>query len=82
MVDEVATGRVVCLDTLSFATADNAGDVLCGGSHSGRVNIEALLRIVHPRGVIASDGGMARARSGISGLARLDDAGLPAPPST
>ena len=76
MVDEVATGRVVCLDTLSFATADNAGDVLCGGSHSGHVNIEALLRIVHPRGVIASDGGMARGRSGISGLARLDDAGV------
>jgi len=76
VVDEVATGRVVCLDTLSFATADNAGDVLCGGSHSGRVNIEVLLRIVHPRGLIASDGGMARARSGISGLARLDDAGV------
>ena len=29
-----------------------------------------------PRGVIASDGGMAKARSGISGLALLDDAGV------
>jgi len=74
VVDETAAGRVVCVDTLSFATSANAGDVVCAGSHSGRVNIEALLRIVKPRGVVASDGGMARDRSGISGLARLEDA--------
>src|SRR5262249_4169985 len=78
VVDEVAAGRVVCVDTLSFATSGNAGDVVCAGSHSGRVNIETLLRIVKPRGVIASDGGMARERSGISGLALLDDAGVAA----
>lgn len=74
VLEETAVGRVVCLDTLSLAAPANAGDVLCAGSHSGHVNIEALLRIVKPRGVIASDGGMARARSGISGLALLDDA--------
>ncbi len=76
VVDEAAAGRVVCVDTLSFATRANASDVVCAGSHSGRVNMEALLRIVKPRGVIASDGGMARTRSGISGLALLDDAGV------
>ena len=76
VVDETPAGRIVCVDTLSFATAGNAGDVVCAGSHGGRGNIETLLRIVKPRGVIASDGGMAKARSGISGLALLDDAGV------
>src|SRR5207245_2664783 len=58
------------------AAAGNARDVLCAGSHGGRVNVDALLRIVKPRGVIASDGGMAKDRSGASGLAMLDDAGV------
>ncbi|PYN93257.1 MAG: hypothetical protein DMD91_30510 [Candidatus Rokuibacteriota bacterium] len=76
VVDEAQAGRVVCLDTLAFADAGNARDVLCAGSHGGRVNVDALLRIVKPRGVIASDGGMAKDRSGASGLAMLDDAGV------
>src|SRR5262249_23672766 len=42
VVDEAAAGRVVCVDTLSFATPGHAGDVVCAGSHSGRVNIETL----------------------------------------
>lgn len=76
VVEETAAGQVVCLDTLSFADAGNRHDVLCAGSHGGLVNIEALLRRVMPSAVIANDGGMARERSGVSGLARLDDAGV------
>jgi len=76
VVDERPAGRVVCVDTLAFVDAGNARDVLCAGSHGGRVNVDALLRIVKPRGVIASDGGMAKDRSGASGLAMLDDAGV------
>ncbi len=76
VVDEAPGGRVVCVDTLSFADAGNVRDVLCAGSHGGRVNIETLLRIVKPRGVIANDGGMAMDRSGASGLALLDGAGV------
>ncbi len=76
VVDEAGGGRVVCLDTLSFASIDNVSDVLCTGSHGGRVNVETLLRIVKPGGVIANDGGMAKDRSGVSGLALLDGAGV------
>src|SRR5262249_37519681 len=76
VVEELPAGRVVCIESLSFAEAGNTTDVLCGGSHAGRVNIESLLGIVQPRGVIANDGGMAMDRSGVSGLARLDAAGV------
>src|SRR5262249_57224020 len=60
VVDEAAAGRVVCVDTLSFATPGHAGDVVCAGSHSRRVNIATLLRIVKTRAVIASHGCIAR----------------------
>jgi len=70
-------GDVVLLASASLATAANARDVLCVGSHGGRVNARPLLA-VRPRGVISNDGGMARDASGADGLPVLDEAGVAA----
>jgi hypothetical protein len=69
--------RVVLVDSMSFAEAEHARDVLCAGSHGGRVNVERLLS-VRPRGALFNDGGGARDASGVSGLAVLDTAGVAA----
>ena len=70
-------GRVVLVESMSFAGEEHRGDVLCAGSHGGRVNVERLLS-VRPRGAIFNDGGGARDASGVSGLAALDEVGVPA----
>lgn len=70
-------GRVVFLDSMSFAEPEHRGDVLCAGSHGGRVNVERLLG-VRPRGALFNDGGGARDASGVSGLAALDAVGVAA----
>jgi hypothetical protein len=77
VVAEVEGGRVVLVDSMSFAEREHRGDVLCAGSHGGRVNVERLLR-VRPRGALFNDGGGARDASGVSGLAALDAAGVAA----
>lgn len=74
---ETATGRVVLLSSMSFAGPEHCRDVLCAGSHGGRVNVERLLE-VRPRGAIFNDGGLARDRSGVSGLPALDTVGVAA----
>ena len=76
-VDEAAGGRVVLVHSMSFAEPANTRDVLCAGSHGGRVNVERLLA-VRPRGAIFNDGGRARDDSGVSGLAALDAVGVAA----
>jgi len=68
---DVGGGRVVLVDSMSFAGPENHGDVLCAGSHGGRVNVERLLS-VRPRGALFNDGGGARDASGVSGLDALD----------
>lgn len=70
-------GRVMLVNSMSFATPENHADVLCAGSHGGRVNVERLLA-VRPRGALFNDGGRARDASGVSGLAALDAAGVAA----
>jgi len=77
VVAEVEGGRVVLVDSMSFAEREHRGDVLCAGSHGGRVNVKRLLR-VRPRGALFNDGGGARDASGVSGLAALDAAGVAA----
>jgi hypothetical protein len=70
-------GRVVLMGSSSFAGAENRGDVICVGSHAGRVNALPLLR--NPvRAVIAHDAGFARDGSGVGGLPLLDEHGIPA----
>jgi len=77
VVSEVDGGRVVLVDSMSFAEPAHRRDVLCAGSHGGRVNVERLLR-VRPRGALFNDGGGARDGSGLSGLAALDAVGVAA----
>jgi hypothetical protein len=72
---ETGGGRVVLVDSMSFAGPEHRGDVLCAGSHGGRVNVERLL-VVRPRGALFNDGGGARDASGVSGLAALDAVGV------
>jgi hypothetical protein len=74
-VAEGGSGRVVLMASTSFATAAHRQDVLCVGSHGGRVNALPLLAVC-PRGVISNDGGLARERSGVGGLNLLDEAGV------
>jgi len=73
IVLERATGRVVLVDSMLFATPQNRNDVVCAGSHAGRVNMPRALEI-GPRGAIFSDGGGARDGSGADGLPLLDAA--------
>lgn len=72
---ETGAGRVVLVDSMSFAGPEHRADVLCAGSHGGRVNVERLLT-VRPRGALFNDGGGARDASGVTGLAALDAAGV------
>ena len=74
---ETPWGRAVLMMSTSFVTKDNANDVICAGSHGGRVNSLPIIE-TPPRAVIGFDGGMARDDSGIAGLAWLDDYGITA----
>ncbi|HYE93241.1 MAG TPA: hypothetical protein VEA38_19580, partial [Terriglobales bacterium] len=74
---ETPAGRVMLMVSTSFVTPANAHDILCTGSHGGRVNALPLLA-TPPRGAVMFDGGMSRDNAGIGGLALLDDPGIPA----
>ena len=50
-------------------------DVVCIASHTGRVFAESILTLM-PRAAIANDAGMGLAKSGIAGLAILQEAGV------
>ena len=77
IVLQAPEGRVVLVDSMLFARPDNGGDVLCAGSHGGRVNMARALEI-RPRGALFSDGGSARDGAGVSGLPLLDTVDVPA----
>lgn len=68
---ETADGRIVLVDSMLFAGPENRNDVVCAGSHGGRVNM-ARAAEVRPRGALFSDGGGAREGSGVNGLPLLD----------
>ena len=76
-VAEAAGGRVVLVESMSFAEPGNRPDVLCAGSHGGRVNVERLLT-VRPRGALFNDGGRGRDDAGVSGLEALEAVGVAA----
>ena len=73
VVLETAAGRVVLVDSMLFARPEHRNDVVCAGSHGGRVNMARALEI-RPRGALFSDGGGAREDSGVDGLPLLDAA--------
>jgi hypothetical protein len=77
IVLETTDGRVVLVDSMLFAGPENRNDVMCAGSHGGRVNMARTLEI-RPRGALFSDGGGARDRSGVNGLPLLDPADVAA----
>ncbi|MBI3636814.1 MAG: hypothetical protein HY216_11505 [Candidatus Rokubacteria bacterium] len=77
IADTTAQGRVALIGSMSFAEGAVANDVVCAGSHAGAANVPPILRL-RPRGVLLFDGGIARDRSGVSGLPLLDAADVAA----
>ena len=73
VVLDTPDGRIVLVDSMLFASPANHNDVMCCGSHGGRVNMARALEI-RPRGALFSDGGGAREGSGVNGLPLLDAA--------
>ena len=70
-------GAVVAVDSIRFALPEDSNNIVCVGSHGGQTAAAYALDI-RPRGFISSDGGVGIEDSGVSGLAVLDDAGIPA----
>jgi hypothetical protein len=65
--------------SVSFATAENAGQVICAGSHTGSVTGYYLTACSFPvAGVICNDAGVGKDKSGIAGLESMNKAGIPA----
>lgn len=78
-VEEVhrsARGRVMAMGSVTFITDEHQGDVICAGSHFGHTSAAYSSRF-RLRGVICNDAGRCRDDSGISGLAVLQDKGIP-----
>jgi len=73
VVLDTPDGRIVLVDSMLFASPANHNDVMCCGSHGGRVNMARALEI-RPRGALFSDGGGAPEGSGVNGLPLLDAA--------
>ena len=65
--------------TVSFATAEHAGQVICAGSHTGSVTGHYVAAYGFPvAGVLCNDAGVGKDQSGIAGLALLNQVGIPA----
>jgi hypothetical protein len=74
-----AEGRVAAMVSVGLARPDNAGDVICGGSHSGLVTWRYVRGYGFAvAGVICNDAGIGKERSGIAGLGPLDRDGVAA----
>lgn len=65
-------GRVVCMDTITYANEDyGPADVLIGGSWMGVVPV-SFAAPFRPRAIICNDGGVGKDGGGINGLYYLD----------
>jgi hypothetical protein len=72
-------GQVTTMISVSFATAENAGQVICAGSHTASVTGHYVTAYDFPvAGVICNDAGVGKDQSGIAGLEILNRAGIPA----
>ena len=69
-------GRVMAMGSVTFITPEHEGDVICAGSHFGQTSAAYSSRF-RLRGVICSDAGRCKDDSGISGLAVLQEKGVP-----
>ena len=68
-------GRIVLMDSISYISQDNIGDVIICGSHGGKPAAEHAVKF-KPKGVIFNDAGKGKEDAGISGLNSLDRAGI------
>lgn len=69
-------GKVMAMGSVTFITTEHRGRVICAGSHFGRTSAAYSSRF-DLAGVFCNDGGICKDRSGISGLAVLDETGVP-----
>ena len=79
IVWEGPDGRVVAMASVGLATPENAGDVICAGSHTGAVTHRYVGGYGVPvAGIICSDAAVGKDRSGIAGLEPLAVEGIAA----
>jgi hypothetical protein len=72
-------GRVSAMASVGLAGPDNAGDVICAGSHTALVTWRYVTAYTFPvAGVICNDAGIGKDRSGIAALQPLAEAGIAA----
>jgi hypothetical protein len=72
-------GQVATMSSVSFATAENAGQVICAGSHTASVTGHYVTAYGFPvAGIICNDAGVGKDHSGIAGLELLNKADIPA----
>lgn len=69
-------GKVMAMGSVTFITTEHHGRVICAGSHFGRTSAAYSSRF-DLAGVFCNDGGICKDRSGVSGLAVLDETGVP-----
>src|SRR5437762_4791716 len=76
---ETAAGRVVLVDSMLFARLDNRNDVMCAGSHGGRVNMAR--RRAEEQGMRAAEqGGVTMPKAAVGGVKlHYDEAGKGTP---
>jgi hypothetical protein len=74
-----AEGRVSAMASVGLAAPDNAGDVICAGSHTGIVTWRYVRGYGFAvAGLICSDAAVGKDGSGIAGLEPLSDEGVAA----
>jgi len=73
-VEEVNGKAVVLMDSIAYADAGNAGEIVVAGSHGGRSS--GRFAIEHPLAAcFLNDAGVGKDDAGIASLAMLDELG-------
>lgn len=71
--------RIVCVDSVSLVTEDDAGQIVSSGSHGGIVSGQAGLAIrVAAAAALYNDAGIGKDDAGVSRLPLLDERGIAA----
>lgn len=75
---EMVNGRkLILMDSISYITAEDAGQIIVSGSHGGLAAVEYSKKFP-PYLVIFNDAGIGKDEAGIAGLAELDAASIAA----
>ncbi|WP_088155326.1 hypothetical protein [Inquilinus limosus] len=75
VVLEHGSRRVLVMDSISFATVEDAGQVVVTGSHGGSSAGEYAAGVA-PAVVVCNDAGFGKGRAGVAGMAALDGLGV------